>query len=99
MTEEKAFLLMEEQGWHPMPCDTPVPVYDVPASCGLPLPLGNETNDFKMVPKGILASMDTFFVRAKGDSMITPHKVSGPGIKARGIPRGTRATRMRTGIA
>lgn len=77
MTEEEAFLLMEEQGWHPMPCDTPVPVYDVPASCGLPLPLGNETNDFKMVPKGILASMDTFFVRAKGDSMIGANIIDG----------------------
>lgn len=77
MTEEKAFLLMEEQGWHPMPCDTPVPLYDVPASCGLPLPLGNETNDFKMVPKGILASMDTFFVRAKGDSMIGANIIDG----------------------
>ena len=77
MTQEKAFLLMEEQGWQPMPCDTPVPVYDVPASCGLPLPLGNETNDFKMVPKGILASMDTFFVRAKGDSMIGANIIDG----------------------
>ena len=77
MTEEEAFLLMEEQGWQPMPCDTPVPVYDVPASCGLPLPLGNETNDFKMVPKGILASMDSFFVRAKGDSMIGANIIDG----------------------
>ena len=77
MTQEKAFLLMEEQGWHPRPCDTPVPVYDVPASCGLPLPLGNETNDFKMVPKGILASMDSFFVRAKGDSMIGANIIDG----------------------
>ena len=68
---------MEEQGWHPMPCDTPVPVYDVPASCGLPLPIGNETNDFKMVPKGILESMDTFFVRAKGDSMIGANIIDG----------------------
>ena len=77
MTEEEAFLLMEEQGWQPMPCDTPIPLYDEPASCGLPLPLGNETNDFKMVPKGILASMDTFFVRAKGDSMIGANIIDG----------------------
>ena len=64
MTEEKAFLLMEEQGWHPMPCDTPVPVYDVPASCGLPTPVGNETNDVTMLPKDFVKSMDAFVIRA-----------------------------------
>ena len=29
----------------------------------------------------------------------TPHKVLGPGIDVRGIPRGPRATRMRTGLS
>ena len=29
----------------------------------------------------------------------TPHKVLGPGIKGRGIPRGSRATRMGTGLS
>ena len=77
MTEEEAFLLMEEQGWHPMPCDTPVPVYDVPASCGLPTPVGNETNDVTMLPKDIVKSMDAFVIRAKGDSMIGANIIDG----------------------
>ena len=29
----------------------------------------------------------------------TPHKVLGPGVEGRGIPRGTRATRMGTGLS
>ena len=77
MTEEEAFLLMEEQGWHPMPCDTPVPVYDVPASCGLPTPVGNETNDVTMLPKDFVKSMDAFVIRAKGDSMIGANIIDG----------------------
>lgn len=70
-------MLMEEQGWHPMPCDTPVPVYDVPASCGLPTPVGNETNDVTMLPKDFVNSMDAFVVRAKGDSMIGANIIDG----------------------
>ena len=77
MTEKEAFLLMEEQGWQPMPCDTPVPVYDVPASCGLPTPVGNETNDVTMLPKDFVNSMDAFVIRAKGDSMIGANIIDG----------------------
>ena len=77
MTEKEAFLLMEEQGWQPMPCDTPVPLYDVPASCGLPTPVGNETNDVTMLPKDIVNSMDAFVIRAKGDSMIGANIIDG----------------------
>ena len=31
---EKLFDELEEQGWHPMLCDTPVPVYDNAVPCG-----------------------------------------------------------------
>ena len=77
MTEEKAFLLMKKQGWHPMPCDTPIPLYDEPASCGLPSPVGNETNDVTMLPKDLVKSMDAFVIRAKGDSMIGANIIDG----------------------
>ena len=77
MTEETAFLLMKEQGWHPMPCDTPIPLYDEPASCGLPTPVGNETNDVTMLPKDFVKSMDAFVIRAKGDSMIGANIIDG----------------------
>ena len=77
MTEKEAFLLMEEQGWQPMPCDTPIPLYDEPASCGLPSPVGNETNDVTMLPKDFVKSMDAFVIRAKGDSMIGANIIDG----------------------
>ena len=77
MTEETAFLLMKKQGWHPMPCDTPIPLYDEPASCGLPSPVGNETNDVTMLPKDLVKSMDAFVIRAKGDSMIGANIIDG----------------------
>ena len=77
MTEKEAFLLMEEQGWQPMPCDTPIPLYDEPASCGLPSPVGNETNDVTMLPKDLVKSMDAFVIRAKGDSMIGANIIDG----------------------
>ena len=77
MTEETAFLLMKKQGWHPMPCDTPIPLYDEPASCGLPAPVGNETNDVTMLPKDFVKSMDAFVIRAKGDSMIGANIIDG----------------------
>lgn len=77
MTEETAFLLMKKQGWHPMPCDTPIPLYDEPASCGLPTPVGNETNDVTMLPKDFVKSMDAFVIRAKGDSMIGANIIDG----------------------
>ena len=31
---EELFRGLEEQGWHPMLCDTPVPVYDNAVPCG-----------------------------------------------------------------
>ena len=68
---------MEEQGWQPMPCDTPIPLYDEPASCGLPSPVGNETNDVTMLPKDLVKSMDAFVIRAKGDSMIGANIIDG----------------------
>ena len=30
---KEIFKLLEEQGWNPMLCDTPVPFYDNPVSC------------------------------------------------------------------
>lgn len=69
ITEEEAFAILEAQGRNPMPCDTPVPFYDVSVPCGYPCPIGDEVKNFGMLPGEILKAMDTFVVRAKGDSM------------------------------
>ena len=69
LTEEEAFAILEAQGRNPMPCDTPVPFYDVSVPCGYPCPIGDEVKNFGMLPGEILKAMDAFVVRAKGDSM------------------------------
>lgn len=69
ITEEEAFELLEEQGWNPMPCDTPVPFYDVPVPCGYPMEVGEAMGDYGMLPGELLMAMDGFLTRAKGDSM------------------------------
>lgn len=69
ITEEEAFALLEEQGWNPMPCDTPVPFYDVPVPCGYPTEIGEAMGDYGMLPGELLMAMDGFLTRAKGDSM------------------------------
>ncbi|KAI4565523.1 hypothetical protein MJT46_008898 [Ovis ammon polii x Ovis aries] len=60
------------------------------------------SRDEDLLPWGDSRSSPKIHVSTEEESSCsapTPHKVSGPGIEARGIPRGTRATRMRTGIA
>ncbi len=69
ITEEEAFELLEEQGWNPMPCDTPVPFYDVPVPCSYPPEVGEAMGDYGMLPGELLMAMDGFLTRAKGDSM------------------------------
>ncbi|KAI4561135.1 hypothetical protein MJT46_011825 [Ovis ammon polii x Ovis aries] len=59
------------------------------------------SGDEDLLPWGDSRSSPKIHVSTEEESSCsapTPHKVSGPGIEARGIPRGTRATRMRTGI-
>ena len=35
------FQRLEEQGWEPQVCDTPVPYYDTPVPCGKPTEVGD----------------------------------------------------------
>ena len=62
ITEEEAFELLEEQGWNPMPCDTPVPFYDVPVPCGYPTEVGEAMGDYGMLPGELLMAMDGFIL-------------------------------------
>ena len=44
MTEQElkeVFELLEAQGWKPMLCDTPVPLYDNEVACGVPNGVGD----------------------------------------------------------
>ena len=51
-------------------CDTLVPFYDVPISCGLPNEVGDIPAEMILVPGGCFDGLETYTVRAKGDSMI-----------------------------
>ena len=66
---EKLLDSLEEAGWHPMVCDTPVPYYDNEVVCGKPNGVGDVVREMRMLPKELLAMQPEFMVKAKGDSM------------------------------
>lgn len=51
-------------------CDTLVPFYDVPISCGLPNEVGDIPAEMIRVPGDCFDGLENYTVRAKGDSMI-----------------------------
>lgn len=67
---EEAIKILEEQGWEPMLCDTPIPYYDNPVSCGSPTGVGDLVEGKKRYPHKLLSMMPEFVVKVKGDSMI-----------------------------
>ena len=50
-------------------CDTLVPFYDVPISCGLPRESGDIPPEMIRVPGGPFSSTQTYVIKASGDSM------------------------------
>ena len=69
MPMDMAFKELEELGWEILPCDTPVPYYDNPVSCGSPAEIGDELAETMMFPGGLMPYEGAFFTRIKGDSM------------------------------
>ena len=59
---------LEEQGWNPLLCDTPVPYYDNPVKCGKPTGVGDVVEEKKMFPREFLSMQPEFVVKVKGDS-------------------------------
>lgn len=66
---EEIFQKLEEQGWNPQLCDTPVPYYDNPVKCGLPTGVGDVVEGKKMFPRNFLSMQPEFVVTVQGDSM------------------------------
>ena len=66
---EKLFDELEEQGWHPMLCDTPVPVYDNAVPCGKPADVGAVEKSMELMPDEMVSLKPEFVVQARGDSM------------------------------
>ena len=52
---KEIFGKLEEQGWMPMLCDTPVGISSSKVKCGLPTEIGDESiDDYWMIPKAIV---------------------------------------------
>ncbi|MBO7581817.1 MAG: hypothetical protein J6T38_09930 [Bacteroidaceae bacterium] len=66
---KEIFEALEQQGWEPMLCDTPVPLYDNEVACGVPNGVGDVMKETIMIPREFLSMQSEFYVKAKGDSM------------------------------
>lgn len=65
------FRILDEQGWKPQLCDTPVPYYDNRVPCGKPLSAGDTTEGGYMMLPCDGADLDTtFMISVRGNSMI-----------------------------
>lgn len=58
-----------QQMMGPMVCDTPVPYYAMPVSCGLPNELGDVPAEEIMLPSMLIGGLKVFAIDASGDSM------------------------------
>ena len=66
---KEIIILLKEQGWQPLICDTPVPYYDNPVVCGIPTAVGDLIGENVLLPKEILSMHPEFMVTVTGDSM------------------------------
>lgn len=66
---KEIFKLLEDAGWQPMMCDTPIPVFES-VHAGNPMEPSQIPPDMKLVPKALLSMCPEMMVRVKGDSMI-----------------------------
>ena len=75
------FEVLEKKGWQPMLCDTPVPFFDNPVSCGLPTDIGDIQESMTMIPKEFLSMQPEFVVKVIGDSMKDAGIIDGDSVK------------------
>ena len=67
---KEIFELLEQQGWNPRLCDTPVPYYDAAVPCGEPQEIYASLPEMEMMPQEFMAAHPMFMVNVKGKSMI-----------------------------
>ena len=62
---------IENAGWMPELCDTPVLVSDHAVKCGSPAEMGDDyIDDYVLLPKALLGTHPYVLVPVSGDSMI-----------------------------
>lgn len=67
---KEALQELEEQGWNPMICDTPIPFFDVGVLCGRPNDVGDILKQYASLPHEMISLDTEFTITVKGDSMI-----------------------------
>lgn len=61
--------ILAQQGWQPMLCDTPIPVYES-VHAGNPVEAGQIPADMTLIPNALLSANPEMLVRVIGDSMV-----------------------------
>ena len=65
----EVFSLLNEAGWKPMVCDTPVPFYNNGVPAGPPNGTGDYDGDYLMLPRELVGYEPTFMIVVRGESM------------------------------
>jgi len=83
MDEElkELFRGLEEQGWDPQLCDTPVPLFDNPVKCGNPTEIGDVVGEEVMMPRKWTTLNSTFMATVEGQSMKDADILEGDKVK------------------
>jgi len=61
--------ILAQQGWQPMLCDTPIPIYES-VHAGNPVESGQIPADMTLIPNALLSTNPEMLVRVIGDSMV-----------------------------
>ena len=61
--------ILEDAGWQPQVCDTPIPVYES-VHAGNPIDPGQIPPDMALVPKAFLKLYQEAMVKVQGNSMV-----------------------------
>lgn len=61
--------ILAQQGWQPMLCDTPIPIYES-VHAGNPVEAGQIPADMTLIPNALLSTNPEMLVRVIGDSMV-----------------------------
>ena len=69
MEINEALKILKEQGWNPMVCDTPVPLYTCGVPAGPPKAPGDYDGDYILLPRELVGYEPVFTITVKGTSM------------------------------
>ena len=72
---------LQNKGWEPLLCDSPIPFYDSEVMCGNPPMTGDVVMETKLIPKELLGMQPEFLITVQGDSMKDVDIQSGDTVK------------------